>query len=259
MNNKPIGIFDSGLGGLTVYKEIKNILPNENIIYFADTKRAPYGGKSKEELKVYSKDIIDFLLEQDVKIVVIGCNTISSNLYNYLKNDYKIPIFELMESAIEESLKFSKKGIGYFATSSNIKSGVFEKGIKKISSVEVFKKACPLFVPLIEEGFTDFKIVKPVIIHYLKNIEDNIDTLVMGCTHYPFLVDSIEKLVQNITIINPAKSAAIKIKNFIENSDILNTGKKEKNIFYTTGDNRKFEILAKKLIGEDCNVSTVVL
>lgn len=263
VSNKSIGVFDSGLGGLTVYQHIKKLLPNENIIYFADTSRAPYGGRPKYELLTFAKEITNFLLTQNVKAIVIGCNTISANCYTDLLTIYDIPMFELINSAITESIKASKsnrnQGIGYLATEASVNSGTFAKGVAKLSSLNVYARGCPLFVPLVEEGLTDPQYSLPAVQLYLSEMLTHIDSLVLGCTHYPFLEKAIKQVTDEykISIINPAYDAATKLSKFLLENNILAKNEKSVDVFYTTGDKTKFENLVKKLIGIDITTCSI--
>ena len=184
-----IGIFDSGVGGLTVVKEIFKYLPEDQIIYFGDTARLPYGTKGADFVKKYSEKITEWLLKRGAKIVIVACNTSSAWAADSLKNEFKTtPIFEMINPAITEALKTTKnKKIGIIGTPGTIRSGVYQKKFKKAdSSLEIFSQACPLFVPLVEEGLIDDKITVEIIKKYLDPLkEKGIDTLILGCTHYP--------------------------------------------------------------------------
>ena len=260
MKHNKIGIFDSGLGGLSVYQAIKNWLPNESIIYLGDTARAPYGGRPKEQLMSFALQIIDFLVSQQVKAVVFGCNTISANCYAELVQRYELPMFELIQSAIEESLQTSRRAIGYLATEASVKSGAFSKGVKALSNLPVYAVGCPQFVPLVEEGLTDPAHARPAVELYLTEILPHIDSLVLGCTHYPFLFNAIQQVIgdRQIHVINPAHSAAAKVAAFLTENQLLAT-EKGQDQFYTTGVPAKFEALTQRLIGIDISASPLKL
>ena len=182
-----IGVFDSGIGGLTVLKEIRKVLPNEKIYYFGDTARVPYGEKTKELIIRYSKEIVEFLLEKDVSAIVVACNTATALALKELKEIFKIPII----------------GVGTKAT---INSEKYTEEIKLFNAeAEVFQKACPLFVPAVEEGILNGKLVNQIIKTYLDDFNEKIDTLILGCTHYPLLKEAISKIYPNIKIVDPAK------------------------------------------------------
>lgn len=226
-----IGIFDSGVGGLTVVKEILKELPEYQLIYFGDTARLPYGTKGESFVKKYSAKITDWLLQKNAKIIVIACNTSSAWAADFLKRKFKnTKIFEVITPAISDILSATKnKKIGIIGTPGTIKSGAYQKKIlEKDPSVKIFSNACPLLVPLVEEGMVDDKITSEIIQKYIKPLkEQGIDVLVLGCTHYPLLKVAIEKeLGDEIKIINPAKSVAKEIKEYLEEN--INIAKKIK-------------------------------
>ena len=229
MNKQPIGIFDSGLGGLTVVKEIEKILPNENIVYLGDTARVPYGTRSKEIITKFSFEDAVFLLSKNVKCIVIACNTSSALAGAELKNELKIPIFDVVTPALKDAKEISKNGnIGIIGTRGTIDSGAY--------SVP-FSKACPLFVPFIEEGVIDGKALELVAKEYLSDFKkENIDTLIMGCTHYPIIKDIIKnELDDNINLIDPGESVAKVLKEYLIKNKMQNTDTKvgERNYFVT--------------------------
>ncbi|MCM8788009.1 MAG: glutamate racemase, partial [Candidatus Omnitrophica bacterium] len=227
MNNKPIGIFDSGVGGLTVFKEIRRLLPKEDLIYFGDTARVPYGNKSKATIIKFSTENILFLLQKQVKLVVIACNTSSSLALDYLKDIFNIPIIGVIDAGVKKAVQLSSnKRIGIIGTRSTINSRSYETKIKKIDkNIKIYSCACPLFVPLVEEGLIYGKIVKEVIKMYLEPFKKfDIDTLILGCTHYPLLKKEIAKYLVGVNIVDSAKEIAIATFNLL----------KEKNLFKTT-------------------------
>jgi len=254
MDNRPIGIFDSGVGGLTVVKEVLKYLPNEEIIYFGDTARVPYGGKTKETLIKYSRQIVKFLLEKDVKGIIIACGTASSNTLDTMREEFKtIPIEGIVKPGAKVANQTTKNNkIGIIATESTIKSGAYEKLIKEINpSAEVFSKACPLFVPIAEEGFAHTLIAELTAKEYLQSVvEANIDTLVLGCTHYPLLVDCIQKTVGNgITLINTAAETAKDFKIILEKNNALREAKtKPIHQFYVSDNTEKFDKLSLEIL-----------
>ncbi|MDE6182533.1 MAG: glutamate racemase [Eubacteriales bacterium] len=190
-DKRPIGIFDSGVGGLTVVKEVIKALPEENIVYFGDTARVPYGSKSKETVFNFSCQIIRFLKEQNVKCIIIACNTVSSNCYEDLKKEFpNIPIIEVVNAGVNSAIKTTKSSkIGIIGTEATVKSNQYKLKIQeKLKNAQVFSKACPLFVPLAEEGWFENNITIDISKIYLEElIKNNIDTLILGCTHYPLL------------------------------------------------------------------------
>lgn len=255
MNNQPIGIFDSGVGGLTVAAAVMETMPNEKIIYFGDTARVPYGNKSSETVTRFSKQIIRFLMTNNVKVIIAACNTVSSVSLKQLRKDFDIPIFGVVEPGVYSALLTTKnKRVGIIGTSATIKSGAYEKLInKKDSKIEVFSQACPLFVPLAEEGWTDTLITKLTAEKYLSPlIEKNIDSLVLGCTHYPLLYDCIKStLGEGIELVNPAKATAECVKEYLLKNDMLNNeGKSHGHKFYVSDMTDKLDIICKKTLHE---------
>ncbi len=232
-----IGVFDSGVGGLTVVKEIFKKLPQYQIIYFGDTARLPYGTKGADFVKRCSEKIASFLIKKEAKIIVIACHTCSAWASEFLKKKFKIPIFDMVKPAVNEILFSKKKRIGIIGTPGTIESGIYEKEIsEKNFSAKIYSVACPLFVPLIEEGWIDKKITKEIIREYLKPLKGKIDVLVLACTHYPILRTQIEKFLgKGVKIINPAESLVKEIKSFLkENPQVakkIKKGKKHKFFF----------------------------
>lgn len=255
MDNRPIGVFDSGVGGLTVVKQVIKTLPEEDIIYFGDTARVPYGSKSKETVTKFSSQIIRFLLSKNVKAVIIACNTVSSNSYDELTKEFNIPIIEVVTPGVESCIKATRnKIVGIIGTESTIKSGAYEKKLKIIDNeIKVYSKACPLFVPLAEEGWTDNDISRLTIEIYLKDLlEKGIDSIVLGCTHYPLLKRCIGKVVgENVKIVDPAYATAIKMKEFLKNNDMLakNTGNMT---FFVSDNTEKFDFICKTVLKREC-------
>ena len=209
--SSPIGIFDSGVGGLTVLREIMKQLPQEDVIYFADTARVPYGGRPPKEIIKINYEIINHLVEEGVKMIIMACGTSSAVAYPVVKDKYKIPIIELIGPGSREAVSQTKSGkIGIIATVTCIESGAYQREIKEIKKdAEVFTQGCPLFVPLIEGGFIEKDETKRVAQEYLKPlIKAGIDTLILGCTHYPHLEKIIRQIAgKNVALIDPARAA----------------------------------------------------
>ena len=255
----PVGVFDSGVGGLTVVREIIRNLPNEDIVYFGDTARVPYGSKSKEAVVRYSKQIVNFLKSKGVKAIVVACNTASALALDELENVADIPIIGVVKPGTKAALKTTKnKKIGIIATESTIKSKLYPRLIGKIDpKIEVYGKACPLFVPLVEEGWIEDPITYEVAKRYLKELCDkDIDTLIMGCTHYP-LISSVLKnsLGDKITLVNPAYETAICLKQLLEELNISNrSGKEASYEFFASDSTEKFKIFADSIL--PCSVES---
>lgn len=250
-----IGIFDSGLGGTTVLKEIVKLLPNENIIYFADRKNAPYGSKTADEVRSFSKIIVDFLIEKKCKIIVIACNTSSIASIKFLKETYKdISILGIINAGVSEAVKNTKNNnIAVFATEFTVNSNAYKNEINQNIKADVFEISCPEFVPLIEEGLHRKKITEDIIQDYTKKIPKNSDTLVLGCTHYPLIKDIIEKYY-NGYIVDPANKLAIQTKDKLKELNLLNNVKKYGEIkFYINGNLDNFKSVAEQFLQFEIN------
>lgn len=225
-DNRAIGIFDSGLGGLTVLAAIKKKFPNENLIYFGDTARVPYGSKSRETVIRYSLEIQDFLVEQNVKMIVVACNTASSHALDEMRKRYDIPVIGVVEPGVL-ALTNNHHGVNraaVIATRSTIKSGSYDAAMKRVNpEVYLYSKACPLLVPLIEEGFTDRKATEMIIREYLDEIvREDIQYIILGCTHYPLIKGIIERLYPGITLIDSSIETAMLMQSLLEKNDLKN-------------------------------------
>lgn len=212
MDNRKIGVFDSGLGGLTAVKEIMHLFPNESIVYFGDTGRVPYGTRSKETILKYTHDDINFLLSRDVKMIVIACGTASSAALPEIKGEFDVPIYGVVDAGAYEASRVTKNNkIGIIGTTATIKSGAYNKYISEYNpKAQTFEMACPLFVPLVENGHFNTPVTKLVVEEYLKDIRDaGVDTLILGCTHYPLLKNAIaEYMGDDVTLISPGEEVA---------------------------------------------------
>ena len=252
MNNKPIGIFDSGLGGLTVLNAVHKLLPHEDLVYFGDNGRAPYGTKSRETIIKYTFQDINFLLKQDVKMIVIACNTASACSLAEVMKGYNIPLVEVIGPGAKAGAKATKTGhIGVIGTPATIGSGVYENAIKNIlPDCKCSKKACPLFVPLVEEGWWDNEIAQMAAEKYLSEMrEEGVDSLVLGCTHYPMLARVIQRVMgDKVTLINSAKEVALAVQEKLNQTDNFhpeNTDGASGSVkFYTSDSIEKFSSLA---------------
>lgn len=258
----PIGVFDSGVGGLTVTKEILKTLPNEKIIYFGDTARVPYGGKSRETIIRYSKQIADFLISQNVKAIVIACNTASALALDALCESSDIPVLGVVEPGARAAVKATKTGrIGVIGTLGTVGSQLYEKYIHAADpSITVFSKACPLFVPLVEEGIIDDPVTEEMIHRYLNKMvnENDIDTLILGCTHYPLIEGVIAKVIKKmqkgmpaheIVLVNPAHETAESLAILLKESNLSRTepAKSEDHKFFVSDDVNKFVSFAREV------------
>ena len=250
-----IGVFDSGIGGLTVLKEIRKVLPNEKIFYFGDTARVPYGEKTKELITRYSKEIVEFLLDKEVSAIVVACNTATALALEELKKTFKIPIIGVIKAGAKTAINTTKSGnIGVIGTKATVNSKRYEEEIKKLSeNVKVVAKACPLFVPAVEEGILDGKLVDQIIKTYLDDFEKEIDTLILGCTHYPLLKSAIGKIYTNLNIVDPARETALDLKEILEEKNLLkNDATKNREVkYYVTDGKDKFKEIGVMFLDEN--------
>ena len=252
---KAIGIFDSGIGGLTVVAEIIKQLPNENVIYFGDTGRYPYGPRSREIIKRFSRQNINFLLERGVKFIVIACNTASAYALDYVKRMYPVPMIGVVNPGSEAAARLTGNGrIGIIGTEGTIASFSYQKALKKIdSSFKIIAKPCPLFVSLAEEGYIDKPAARLIAKDYLSDIKQKkIDTLVLGCTHYPLLKKVIGSVMgKGVTLIDSAEQTAAVVKDTLTRLELDNPSKKtgEKR-FYVSDSPEKFKKLGERFLGK---------
>ena len=238
MKNNPIGIFDSGIGGLTVAKEVLERLPNESLIYLGDTARVPYGTRGKEVIEEFAIELARFLLKRRVKSLLVACNTISSTCLGAIESISPVPVIGVLKPAVNQAAKTTKANrIGVIGTRATINSGVYEQEIKKLRpKAEVLTQACPLFVPLAEEGYTKHQAAKLIAKEYLSKFsESNIDTLILGCTHYPILRKIIQEAVgEGVTLIDSAKPTAEELAKLLERSNLSSDGTDTFQEFYVT-------------------------
>jgi glutamate racemase len=250
---KSIGVFDSGVGGLTVVKELIRQLPCENIVYFGDTARVPYGIKSKETVIRFSIENILFLLKQDVKLICVACNTVSSLALPVIKKHFRVPIVGVISPGVREAVYATQnKRIGVIGTKGTIKSRAYEFEISQLApQVKVTAVACPLFVPFVEEGWFSGEVVLEVARVYLKPLKDaKVDTVILGCTHYPLLKPVIRKVLGgHVTLIDSAKQVAIEVKKILGNKGLLDKGRRGKHEFYVSDNPEWFSELAERFLG----------
>lgn len=258
MSSKPIGIFDSGVGGLTVLKEINRLMPNEGFVYFGDTANNPYGDKNSDALLGYGRSIINFLISQNVKAVLIACGTSSATVYDRLKSEYRIPVADVICPAVDAVSMYLKKPIGVIATESTVSSGVFEKKIiEKYPEAIVRSVACPLFVQLIEEGWAKKSVTRIVAESYLEAFgEKKIGSLVMGCTHYPLIVDVLTEILPDVPLIDMAEPAVNYLQKILGDPS---EKKCEIKKFFVSGDEKKFSKLAGNIMGIKIKANKVVI
>ena len=258
MKDRPIGIFDSGVGGLTVVKEIFKTLPSEKIIYLGDTARVPYGTKSSETVKRFSIENVGFLMQFNVKLIVVACNTASSIALPVLRKRFKIPIVGVIKPGVRKAVRITRNGrIGIIGTPTTIKSRSYENEIKQISkNIKVISMACPLFVPLAEEGWVNGSIAYDIAKKYLTPVaRKKIDTLVLGCTHYPLLKYVISRAIgRGVRIVDSASSVTEEVANILRRSNILSSASKRPvHSFFATDAVEQFVKVGEKFLGRKIN------
>lgn len=264
-NNCPIGVFDSGLGGLTVLSAIHKLMPNEDIVYFGDSGRTPYGTKSKETVLKYTFQDMNFLVKQGVKMIVIACNTASACSLKTVRKHYSLPIVEVVEPGSRAAVKATRNGkVGVIGTAATVASGVYENAVKSIlPECDFHAKACPLFVPLVEEGWWNNEISKSIASAYLCDMkESGVDTLVLGCTHYPYLQKVIgEVMGDGIILVNSALEVAKSVRDEIAKNNLAADSDKVGTVSYFTSDSvDKFASLGSVFLGEEMkNVTKVAI
>ena len=276
MNDRPIGVFDSGVGGLTVAREIFRNLPDEKILYYGDTARVPYGNKSQKTIQRYSRQIASFLIGEGVKAIVIACNTASALALESVQEITDIPVIGVVEPGARAAVRETRSGrIGIIGTSATIGSGIYDKYIKDMMPEAVVSgRACPLFVHLVEEGIIDDPVTVTMIHRYLDDMINNkrIDTLILGCTHYPLLRSVIAREIggtyagQNnpaaavpcegassgrITLVNPAYTAAMELKQLLEERDLSSSCSNGDHQFYASDSPESFRDFASRILEMD--------
>lgn len=257
MNNDAIGIFDSGVGGLTVFSEIRRKLPNENIIYLGDTKNFPYGNKSKEEIIKFSIENTKKLIEKGVKIIVIACGTATSQAIDVLQGMFDLPIVGIIEPTIEYVKQQNMKRVGVIATEGTIRSGAWETKLKeKIPDIEVINKACPMLATIAEEGRAKSEEGRKVIKEYMKPFKENkIDKIILGCTHYPIYEEIIkEELEYEVELINTGITVSDFLIKYLEENNLKNTHEKQIEEIYLTKPEEEFKNIAKNIMNVDIQI-----
>ncbi|MEF3280381.1 MAG: glutamate racemase [Elusimicrobiota bacterium] len=252
LNNAPIGVFDSGVGGLTVYREIRKLMPFENIIYFGDTMRVPYGNKSEENIKLFAMEISEFLVSRGVKMIVVACNTVSSIALELIKNKTKLPVVGVIKPGVDAAIARTKnKAIIVIGTRATINSHSYLNEIKTRGDFSVVEKACPLFVPLVEENFIEHKATALIAETYLGEFRKSIyDTIILGCTHYPLLKKVIEKTLKDINIVDSSQTCAKYVKKMLDDLTLASRSKKNGwSDFYVSDKPQNFMELAYRFAG----------
>ena len=262
-DSRPIGVFDSGLGGLTVAKAIKEKLPNENIVYLGDTARVPYGNKSTLLVTGYAIQITNFLLGENAKLIVVACNTASALALPALQSEFLVPILGVIIPGSQAAVHATRnKHVGVIGTTATINSNAYTQALREIeSSIQITTQACPLFVPLVEEGWLNGPVPSEITASYLKNINvENVDTLILGCTHYPLLKPMIQDIVNdNTVLIDSAETVAEEVAIIlIEKKMSADSSNKGLLKCFVTDSPIQFENIAKRFLGYSLNnVQTV--
>lgn len=247
MNNLPIGVFDSGIGGLTVLKELIKTLPQESFIYLGDTARVPYGTRDKQTIANFALELVDYLLKKNVKALVVACNTISATCLEEIKKISPVPVIGVIEPTVELAVeKIKGKRIGVIGTRATIRSQSYELRIKSLNKkIEVILRACPLFVPLVEEGLFDSLATRIIAEDYLKIFKvKKVDALILGCTHYPLLKDLIQEIMGDVLIIDSAQATAQVLEKTLDDQALLSSNTTSSVTVYLTDES----VQTKKII-----------
>jgi glutamate racemase len=258
-NSKPIGVFDSGIGGLTVVRALLKKLPNENIVYFGDTARVPYGSKSPQVVREYTQDDTDFLISKDVKMIVVACNTVSAVALDIVQKKANLPVTGVIIPGAEAAMNSTTNNrIGVIGTIGTVNSNAYRNELKRLNhSAHVFSKACPLFVPLVEEGWLDYKATELVASEYLfPLITEKIDTLILGCTHYPLLKDVLAKVTKGmVTLIDSGEATADTVVSMLDAHGLRNTSSEQPNVqFFVSDAPEKFTSVGEIFLGRKLGV-----
>ncbi|MSR76604.1 MAG: glutamate racemase [Candidatus Omnitrophica bacterium] len=259
----PIGVFDSGLGGLTIVKEIRRVLPQESIVYFGDLARLPYGIKSHKQIIQFSLQNTNFLLQHQIKTLIIACNSSSSAAYQVIKRKVSIPVIDVIEPATREAVKLTRTGrIGVIATQATVDTGAYEKKLTKLNpNLEVYSRSCPMFVPMVEEGWTEGSICEQIVKHYLEPIKQKkVDVLMLGCTHYPLLESLIRNFMgSKVRLVNSAQSTVEKLVESLNSQKLLaHPDQKPSFKVYVSDQPRNFIRVGEKFLGERLSYVKVV-
>lgn len=253
MDNRPIGFFDSGLGGLTCIPNLMKMLPKERIIYFGDTARTPYGSKAASTIRSFSGQIADFLVKQGVKMIVIACNTVSATCLSHLQERYPdVPVVGIIQPAAEKIAKTCSimNKIGIIGTKVTIQSGQYKALVQDINDeLDIYETPCPAFVPLIEEGIIQNDIMDLTIKYYMDDfiLENRLDTIVLGCTHYPLIRSNIKRLYPTLRIINPSEEIVHSVKRILARRDMLAEEPDFENVFYASDLSENFVNMIERI------------
>lgn len=252
--DNPIGVFDSGIGGLTVARELFQLLPNESIVYFGDTARVPYGPKSRQTVQRYSREATAFLLSRDVKMVVVACNTATAHAFDVLQEELPVPVIGVVEPGARTAARASKTGrIGVIGTAGTIASGAYDLAVRRlVKDARVYAQPCPLFVPLIEEGWTDREATRLIVEEYVKPLRAvDIDVLILGCTHYPLLSEVLQSaLGPSVKLVDSAHETALEVRSELAKRDLLRTADTPpEHEFFASDSPMRFREVGRRFLG----------
>lgn len=254
MDNRAIGVFDSGLGGLTILKTLRRTLPKEKLLYFGDTKNVPYGSKSKAAVTRFSLDIARFLERQGVKMIIVACNTASALAITELQKQISVPVIGVIEPGAQAAVQCTKNGkVAVIATEATVNSRAYPRALKRFDKrIVSFQRACPVFVPLIEEGWIHKQAGELIIADYLQNVaKSGADTVILGCTHYPVIKKRIAKhLGKTVRLVDSAEVVAQEVKTRLSRTDSLSGGRGGLKIYASDAPDR-FRRLAKHILGQE--------
>lgn len=254
--SRPIGIFDSGLGGISVVRAVMDLLPHEHLIYFGDTARVPYGPKSKDTVVRFAREITHFLIEHDVKMVVVACNTASAVALESLQRQFDIPIVGVIHPGAQAALNYSrKKRIGVIGTMSTIRSEAYSRSVHEVDPRSlVLSQACPLLVPLVEEDWPQDEVISQVLQHYLNPFQEAaVDTLILGCTHYPYLKESIQAVMgPEVKLVDSGEETARVVEGILKQKDLISDSAEDpgKHRFYVSDFPQQFQETASRFLGK---------
>lgn len=254
MDNRAIGVFDSGVGGLTVVRQILKILPGEKIIYIGDTARVPWGTRGEELIKKFSHQLANFLTRKKVKLIIVACHTASSIAFSFLKRKVELPLLGVVEPAVQKAIEVTRNGkIGVIGTPVTIKSGIWPRKIKqKGSHLSIFTLACPLLVPVVEAGFSGHRVAGILVQEYLAPLKKKrLDTLVLACTHYPLLKKTIKKVIgSRVALVDPGKETALFLREHLTKKNAFSSFKKPVHEFYFTDPSFETLKITQKFLGK---------
>ena len=252
MDNRPIGFFDSGLGGLTSITSLKEILPDEKVIFFGDTARTPYGSKSPDTIRTFSKQIVEYLIGQNVKLIVIACNTATSMALEMLRQEFPdMPIVGVIEPTVRKVVSDSPKNVGIIGTKATISSNIYIKTLRKYNrEIKTASLACPAFVPLIEEGIIDNKIMDLTIKYYMDDFvkSGDFDSLILGCTHYPLIKENINRIYPDLKLYSSSYEVIMDVKKILSEENMLAQKNDLKDIYYASDLSENFLRMTENLL-----------